>query len=137
MLITNIKGLVGLHPKDKLVLRGSQMSNLPVLENAWLLIEGNLIKDFGKMSEMPSPVSQLSPQLSAKDKYVFPSWCDSHTHIVFAASREEEFALKIQGKSYEEIAAAGGATRLLDGRVSKLTSKLIAYLISDFVKAQA
>ena len=108
MLITNIKGLVGLHPKDKLVLRGSEMSNLPVLENAWLLIEDNLIKDFGKMSEMPSPVSQLSPQLSAKDKYVFPSWCDSHTHIVFAASREEEFALKIQGKSYEEIAAAGG-----------------------------
>lgn len=108
MLITNIKGLVGLHPKDKLVLRGSEMGNLPVLENAWLLIEGNAIKDFGKMSEMPSPVSQLSPQLSAKDKYVFPSWCDSHTHIVFAASREEEFALKIQGKSYEEIAAAGG-----------------------------
>ena len=108
MLITNIKGLVGLHPKDKLVLRGSEMSNLPVLENAWLLIEGNAIKDFGKMSEMPSPVSQLSPQLSAKDKYVFPSWCDSHTHIVFAASREEEFALKIQGRSYEEIAAAGG-----------------------------
>lgn len=108
MLITNIKGLVGLHPKDKLVLRGSEMSNLPVLENAWLLIEGNAIKDFGKMSEMPSPVSPLSPQLSAKDKYVFPSWCDSHTHIVFAASREEEFALKIQGRSYEEIAAAGG-----------------------------
>ena len=108
MLITNIKGLVGLHPKDKLVLRGSEMSNLPVLENAWLLIEDNLIKDFGKMSEIPSHISQLSSQLSAKDKYVFPSWCDSHTHIVFAASREEEFALKIQGKSYEEIAAAGG-----------------------------
>ncbi|RYD79116.1 MAG: imidazolonepropionase [Sphingobacteriales bacterium] len=108
MLITNIKGLVGLHPKDKLVLRGSEMGDLPVLENAWLLIENGFIKDFGKMSEIPSPVSQLSPQLSAKDKYVFPSWCDSHTHIVFAASREEEFVMKIQGKSYEEIAAAGG-----------------------------
>jgi len=108
MLITNIKGLVGLHPKDKLVLRGSEMGDLPVLENAWLLIENGFIKDFGKMSEIPSPVSQLSPQLSAKDKYVFPSWCDSHTHIVFGASREEEFVMKIQGKSYEEIAAAGG-----------------------------
>jgi len=107
MLITNIKGLVGLHPKDKLVLRGSEMGNLPVLENAWLLIEDDLIKDFGKMSEIPSSISHL-PSTDAAGKYVFPSWCDSHTHIVFAASREEEFAMKINGKTYEEIAAAGG-----------------------------
>lgn len=121
MLITNIKGLVGLHPKDKLVLRGSEMSNLPVLENAWLLIEDNLIKDFGKMSEIPSHISQLSSQLSAKDKYVFPSWCDSHTHIVFAASREEEFALKNQGRSYEEIAAAGGGILNSAAKLQKTT----------------
>lgn len=108
MLITNIKGLVGLHPKDKLVLRGSEMKELPVLENAWLLIEDGLIKDFGKMSETPSQISNLPSQISAEGKYVFPTWCDSHTHIVFAASREEEFAMKIQGKTYEEIAAAGG-----------------------------
>jgi len=107
MLITNIKGLVGLHPKDKLVLRGSEMGNLPVLENAWLLIEDGLIKDFGKMSEIPSSISHL-PSTDAEGKYVFPSWCDSHTHIVFAASREEEFAMKISGKTYEEIAAEGG-----------------------------
>ncbi|WP_316807509.1 imidazolonepropionase [Pedobacter agri] len=108
MLITNIKGLVGLHPKEKLVLRGSEMKDLPALENAWLLIEDGLIKDFGKMSEIPSRISNLPSQISAEGKYVFPSWCDSHTHIVFAASREEEFAMKIQGKTYEEIAAAGG-----------------------------
>jgi len=108
MLITNIKGLVGLHPKEKLVLRGSEMKDLPVLENAWLLIEDGLIKDFGKMSEIPSQISNLPSQTSAEGKYVFPSWCDSHTHTVFAASREEEFAMKIQGKTYEEIAAAGG-----------------------------
>lgn len=108
MLIINIKGLVGLHPKNKLVLRGSEMNNLPILENAWLLIEDGLIKDFGKMSEIPSRISNLPSQISAKGKYVFPSWCDSHTHIVFAASREEEFAMKIQGKTYEEIAAVGG-----------------------------
>lgn len=108
MLITNIKGLVGLHPKDKLMLRGNELSNLPVLENAWLLIEDGLIKDFGEMSLIPSQISNLPSQVSAKGRYVFPSWCDSHTHIVFAASREEEFAMKIQGKSYEEIAAAGG-----------------------------
>jgi imidazolonepropionase len=108
MLITNIKGLVGLHPKDKLVLRGSELNDLPVLENAWLLIEDGLIKDFGLMNSIPSQISNLSSQISAEGRYIFPSWCDSHTHIVFAASREEEFAMKIQGKTYEEIAAAGG-----------------------------
>ncbi|WP_412466797.1 imidazolonepropionase [Pedobacter sp. KLB.chiD] len=107
MLITDIKGLVGLHPKDKLVLRGNELNDLPVLENAWLLIEDGLIKDFGEMGNLPSPTAHL-PYYSAQGRYVFPTWCDSHTHIVFAASREEEFAMKIQGKSYEEIAAAGG-----------------------------
>lgn len=108
MLITNIKGLVGLHSKDKLVLRGGELDSLPVLENAWLLIEDGLIKDFGKMDSVPSHISNFSSHISAEGRYIFPSWCDSHTHIVFAASREEEFAMKIQGKSYEEIAAAGG-----------------------------
>ncbi|MBB6237662.1 imidazolonepropionase [Pedobacter sp. AK013] len=108
MLITNIKGLVGLHPKDKSVLRGSELDSLPTLENAWLLIENGLIKDFGKMDSIPSQISNRSSQISAEGRYIFPSWCDSHTHIVFAAPREEEFAMKIQGKSYEEIAAAGG-----------------------------
>jgi len=108
MLITNIKGLVGLHPKDKLMLRGNEMDNLPVLENAWLLIENDLIIDFGEMHSIPSQVSNHPSQISVDGRYVFPSWCDSHTHIVFAATREEEFAMKIQGKTYEEIAAAGG-----------------------------
>lgn len=108
MLITNIKGLVGLHSKDKLVLRGGELDYLPILENAWLLIEDDLIKDFGEMDSIPSHISNLPSQISANGRYIFPSWCDSHTHIVFAASREEEFAMKIQGKSYEEIAAAGG-----------------------------
>ncbi|MGN7987283.1 imidazolonepropionase [Pedobacter sp. 22226] len=107
MLIINIKGLVGLHPKDKLVLSGSELGELPVLVNAWLLLEDGLIKDFGKMNSFPSSLTSL-PTYNAEGRYVFPSWCDSHTHIVFAASREEEFAMKIQGKTYEEIAAAGG-----------------------------
>jgi len=107
MLIKNIKGLVGVHPRDKKVLRGQEMDALPVIEDAWLLIEDGLIKAFGKMAEIPSDVSDL-PAQDASGKYVFPSWVDSHTHIVFAASREEEFVMKIQGKSYEEIAAAGG-----------------------------
>ncbi|KQB98756.1 imidazolonepropionase [Pedobacter sp. Hv1] len=108
MLITNIKGLVGVHPKEKLVLRGSEMANLPVLENAWLLLEDGLIKDFGTMDTAPSSLLHLSSTIDASGRFVCPSWCDSHTHIVFAAPREEEFVMKIAGKTYEDIAAAGG-----------------------------
>lgn len=108
MLITNIKGLVGVHPKEKLALRGSEMAHLPVLENAWLLLADGLIKDFGLMDTLPSSIAGSTPTIDATGKYVFPSWCDSHTHIVFAAPREEEFVMKIEGKTYEAIAAAGG-----------------------------
>jgi imidazolonepropionase len=107
-LITNIKGLVGVHSTDQLSLRGSELAQLPVLENAWLLLQDGLIKDFGLMNDIPSQILSLKSQISAKGKYVFPSWCDSHSHIVFAAPREEEFVMKIAGKTYEEIAAAGG-----------------------------
>ncbi len=108
MLIINIKGLVGVHPKEKLVLRGSEMANLPLLENAWLLLEGGLIKDFGTMDNVPSSLLHFPSTIDASGKFVCPSWCDSHTHIVFAAPREEEFVMKIAGKTYEDIAAAGG-----------------------------
>lgn len=108
MLITNIKGLVGIHPKEKLSLRGSELANLPILENAWILLENGLIKDFGEMKSMPTHLSSLKTQTSAEGKYVLPSYCDSHSHIVFAASREEEFVMKIEGKTYEDIAEAGG-----------------------------
>lgn len=107
MLITNIKGLVGVHPKEKLALRGSELANLPLLENAWLLLENGLIKDFGLMSSLNTQYTNLKT-INAEGKFVFPSWCDSHSHIVFAAPREEEFVMKIAGKTYEDIAAAGG-----------------------------
>lgn len=121
MLITNIKALVGVHPKEKLFLRGSELKQLPILENAWLLLEDGLIKDFGSMSEMPSQISNLNSQISVEGRFVFPSWCDSHTHIVFAAPREEEFALKIAGKTYEEIAAAGGGILNSANKLQKAT----------------
>lgn len=107
MLITNIKALVGVHPKEKDFLRGSELNQLPVLENAWLLLEDGLIKDFGLMANLNTQYTNVKT-INAEDRFVFPSWCDSHTHIVFSAPREEEFALKIAGKTYEEIAAAGG-----------------------------
>ena len=108
LLITNIGSLVGLHPQETLMLRGNQMQELPTMENAWVLCEEGKISDFGKMDSLPVDLPNTILTHDAKGGFVFPSWCDSHTHIVFAASREEEFVMKIDGKSYEDIAAAGG-----------------------------
>ncbi|WEK19301.1 MAG: imidazolonepropionase [Candidatus Pedobacter colombiensis] len=108
LLITNIRSLVGVHPENTRFLRGNQMQNLPAIENAWLLCEGEEIKDFGPMDQLPEHLPNYIVTHDANGGFVFPSWCDSHTHIVFAASREEEFVMKIDGKSYEDIAAAGG-----------------------------
>lgn len=108
MLITHIKGLVGVHPKERTCLRGRELAELPVLENAWILIEKGIISQFGKMDELPAALTASFNPFRAEGRYVFPAWCDSHSHVVFAASREEEFVMKIAGKSYEEIAAAGG-----------------------------
>lgn len=103
-LITNIKQLVNVRPEHNL-LRGKELSELPCIDNAWLLIEDGVIAGFGPMNEL-----KTSPQtvIDASGKLVLPCWCDSHTHLVFAASREEEFVDKIKGLSYAEIAAKGG-----------------------------
>ena len=108
LLITHIKGLIGTHSSDVKVLRGHAMSSLPQLEDACLLVEDGLIKDFGEMSGLTSQISNIQSQISVKGRYILPAWCDSHSHLVFAASREEEFVMKIRGQSYEEIAQAGG-----------------------------
>lgn len=108
LLITHIGTLVGLHANGLKMLRGAEMAQLPLLENAWLLCEDGLISDFGTMDALPHQLPNELETWSAEGGYVLPSWCDSHSHIVFAAPREEEFVMKIAGKSYEEIAAAGG-----------------------------
>lgn len=111
LLIKNIKQLVGCHPKDKTILKGAEMAQLPVLDNAWLLIEGDSIADFGDMDELPAPLSTLNKKLETIDasgKIVMPGYIDSHTHIVYAGSREAEFVDRIKGLSYEEIALRGG-----------------------------
>lgn len=108
LLITHIGTLIGLHPKETLLLKGNEMEKLPQLQDAWLLCEEGLIQDYGKMDQLPQHLPNGVKTVSAGGGFVFPSWCDSHTHIVFAAPREEEFVMKIAGKSYEEIAAAGG-----------------------------
>lgn len=106
MLITNIKQLVNIREENKL-LRGNDLAHLPILENAFLKIKDNLIEDYGLMSDLKE--EDFKDQIfDAKQATILPSWCDSHTHIVFAASRENEFIDKIKGLSYAEIAAKGG-----------------------------
>ena len=106
LLIKNIKGLVQARTSTPYFIAGKEMAELPVMENAFLTMEGDRISGFGPMSELQDekPVKTID----ASGKFVIPSFVDSHTHLVFAASREDEFVMKIQGVSYEEIAARGG-----------------------------
>ena len=117
--ITNIKGLVNVRSGNQL-LSGEQMSDLPMLENAFIVMEGDAIASFGLMSEYKRKPEK--DDFDAAGRFVFPSWCDSHTHLVFPAYRENEFVDKIKGKSYAEIAAAGGGI-LNSARVLNETSE--------------
>jgi imidazolonepropionase len=106
-LITNIRQLVGVRNESRL-LHGKELAQLPVIDNAYLLIEEGLIADYGPMTELQT--SKLKPRVNidATGQFILPAWCDSHTHLVFPASREAEFIDKINGLSYAEIAAKGG-----------------------------
>lgn len=106
ILIQNIKGLVQVREQISLPLKGAAMSELPVLKGAYLAIEGDRIAAYGPMQALPQASARQI--IDATGRFVFPSFVDSHTHLVFAASREEEFVMKIKGASYEQIAAAGG-----------------------------
>ena len=98
--------LLQIRPLTTQKVSGSQMKELPSLENAWLLLEDDVIHSFGNMSEMPN--FQDIKTLDCSGKTVLPSWCDSHTHLVYAGNREQEFVDRINGLSYQEIAASGG-----------------------------
>ncbi|MEQ9165937.1 MAG: imidazolonepropionase [Fulvivirga sp.] len=106
ILIKNIKGLVQVREQSLKWVAGADMANLPVIENAYLYIKNGKIADYGSMDKIPS--LKAEEEIDATGRFVFPSFVDSHTHLVFAASREEEFVYKIKGMSYEEIAAKGG-----------------------------
>lgn len=107
ILIRNIQGLVQVREGKMIAVAGNAMSELPILSNAFLAINDGVIHDYGKMSELPSG-SRATTEINATGRFVFPSFVDSHTHLVFAASREEEFVMKIKGATYEQIAAHGG-----------------------------
>ena len=106
-IITNIKQLVNVREESKL-LRGKELSVLPSIENAYLVVENGMIAAYGSMQNLTLQSSNLKQTVDASGQFILPCWCDSHTHLVFAASREEEFVDKIKGMSYGEIAAKGG-----------------------------
>jgi imidazolonepropionase len=107
-LFINIAQLVNVR-EQSVLLRGKELSYLPVIENAYLLVEDEIISGYGNMYELELNVPNM-PQhvVDLHGQFVLPAWCDSHTHIIFAGSRENEFVDKINGLSYAEIAAKGG-----------------------------
>lgn len=105
-LIINIKQLVQVRETHVEMVSGADMNTLPVLENAYLLIEKDLILDFGLMKDLPE--IEIQNVIDATGKVVMPTWVDSHTHIVYAGNRVQEFVDRINGLSYEEIANRGG-----------------------------
>ncbi|MCY7311833.1 MAG: imidazolonepropionase [Chitinophagaceae bacterium] len=106
-IITNIKQLVNIRQQNEL-LRGKELAVLPCIENAYLVIENGIIAEYGEMDNLGWTDNNNDNLIDASGQIVLPAWCDSHTHIVFATSREEEFIDKIRGISYAEIAAKGG-----------------------------
>jgi len=105
-LITNIKELVQTEETPRLKVCGKEMAEMSTIKDAYLLIEDNKISDFGKMSDIKE--KNADKIIDATNRLIFPSFCDSHTHLVYAGSREIEYIDKIRGLSYEEIAERGG-----------------------------
>ena len=134
ILIKNIKSLVQVETEPRLCVKGKDMSRLSTLENAYLLLKDGKIEAFGGMEELPSLVMPiLAQEIDAAGKMVFPSWCDPHTHLVYAGSREGEFVDRIHGLTYEEIARRGGgilnsARRLHDTSEEELTIQALKRL---------
>lgn len=108
VLIENIGILAGIDSHGKQRLCGKEMQSLGILNDAWLLVEDGRFAAWGTRAEMPVEGIAADEHVDAEGGAVLPSWCDSHTHIVFAGSREAEFVDKIRGLSYAEIAKRGG-----------------------------
>ncbi|MDR1950701.1 MAG: imidazolonepropionase [Bacteroidales bacterium] len=128
MLIKNIKQLVQVEHSPRPCVKGADMAKIETIDNAFLLIKDEKIADFGTMENCPEYSGEV---LDASNRLVFPTFCDSHTHIVYAGSRELEYINKIKGLSYEEIAKQGGgilnsAKRLNDASEEELIKSALA-----------
>ncbi len=109
LLLKNIKQLISVYETAPQKLSGREMKNLPCINNAWLAAEDGVIVDYGKMETFPGITDWKNLEVIDCDgKLVMPCFADSHTHIVYAGNREQEFVDRINGLSYEDIAAKGG-----------------------------
>lgn len=111
LILQNIKELVQVDPKSRLWVAGKSMAEVQTLKNAFLIIQDEQIKDFGLMenlSQVEYGTDDVMMEIDCSGKMVFPSYCDSHTHLVFAATREHEFVDRLKGLTYEEMALNGG-----------------------------
>jgi imidazolonepropionase len=106
LLFRNIKDLVQVREDNVEKVSGKEMKVLPTLKNAWLLVEEGKIADYGEMNSIPAFTGIA--QVDVSGKIILPTWCDSHTHLVYAGNREGEFTDRINGLTYEEIANRGG-----------------------------
>lgn len=130
-LYKNIKTLAGITNQLNQPLKGKELSVLNQLQDAWLLVNHGLIQDFGSMHELPSVLADIT--IDCADQTIIPAYCDSHTHLVYAATREDEFVDRINGLSYQEIAAKGGgilnsakkiATASIDELIESATARI-------------
>jgi imidazolonepropionase len=123
MIVKNIATLYGFSRVPSSLKKGAEMMNFPTQSSAWLKVESGKIEDFGSMEDYkPEWENAGTTIIDATGRMVLPSFCDSHTHIVFAKWREQEFLYKLKGMSYEEIAASGGGI-LNSARVLQNTSE--------------
>jgi len=106
VLFTNIKELLQTRDASTPILKGEAMKDLPTVKDAYLLIEDEKISQYGSMDKLPA--IEVDEKVDLRGRMVLPSWCDSHTHLVYAGNREQEFIDRINGLSYEEIAQKGG-----------------------------
>lgn len=122
-LIQNIGILAGIQDEETRCLCGDDMQKVEMLKDAWLLIEDGMIKDFGRMSKQQVIVGDTADVVDAQGGALLPSFCDSHTHLVYADSREQEFVDKIRGLSYAEIARRGGGILNSADRLHELSEE--------------
>lgn len=108
IVYTHIKGLLQVRETIHGPLVGREMAEVPLLENAFLVLSDGEVQAYGTMDQFNPEQWLAFTHIKAQDQFIFPAFCDSHTHSVFAAFREEEFLMKIQGATYAEIAQRGG-----------------------------
>jgi len=132
-LIINIKELTQIRDKELSYISAKEMNKLPSIKNAYLLIDNGLISEFGKMSEISN--FKNIEIIDAKNKFVLPCWCDSHTHSVFSGNRSDEYLQRIQGASYKEIANNGGGILKSSRQINSVSEDVLFFESKERIEA--